>query len=178
MNPFHRSRKTFAPYWVASCSVPSATSSLSTTMISLVQPATLFKARSIRCASAPEIMQTEMGSFFIVNTNGFGYEELMPAGLAEFYSKTQHVRKIIVVDPGFLGDSIHLTPALWEIKRNYPQASLDVTTTPLGAEFLAMVPCVDQIWPLKRSPQGTPLSEYCRWIRKMRHEKFDVAFNF
>src|SRR6266516_2801207 len=102
----------------------------------------------------------------------------MPANLAEFYSKTQHTRKIIVVDPGFLGDSIHLTPSLWEIKRNYPQASLHVTTTPLGAEFLAMVPCVDQLWPLKRSPQGTPLREYCRWLRNLRHEKFGVAFNF
>ena len=102
----------------------------------------------------------------------------MPANLAELYSKTQHVRKIIVVDPGFLGDSVHLTPSLWEINRNYPQAKLHVTTTPLGAEFLAMVPCVDQVWPLKRSPQGTRLSEYWRWIRNMRQEKFEVAFNF
>jgi hypothetical protein len=63
--PFQGSRKTFAPCRAAISSVPSRTSSFSTTMISLVQPATLSKARPMRWASGPEIMQTEMGSLFI-----------------------------------------------------------------------------------------------------------------
>ena len=102
----------------------------------------------------------------------------MPADVAEFYSKTRAARKIIVVDLGYLGDSIHLTPSLWEIKRNYPQAELHVASAPLGCELLSMVPCVDRLWPLKRTPKGTPLGEQWRWIRNVRREKFDVAFNF
>jgi len=101
----------------------------------------------------------------------------MPAKPTEFYSKTRYARKIIVVAPGFLGDSIHLTPSLWEIKRNYPQAELHVASTPLGCELLAMVPCVNRLWPLARTPQGTPLREQWQWIGNVRREKFDVAFN-
>jgi len=102
----------------------------------------------------------------------------MPAHPAEFYSKTRAARKVIVVDLGYLGDSIHLVPALWEIKRNYPQAELHVAATPIGCELLSMAPCVDRLWPLTRTPKGTPWAEQWRWIRNVRREKFDVAFNF
>ncbi len=44
----------------------------------------------------------------------------MAFALSEFYQQTKSARKIIVVDFGFLGDSVHMIPALWEIKRNYP----------------------------------------------------------
>ena len=103
---------------------------------------------------------------------------LMPARPGEFYSKTQAARKIIVVELGYLGDSIHLTPALWDIKRNYPNAELHVAATPLGCELLSMAPCVDRLWPLKRTPGGTPLGEQLRWLREVRRQHFDVAFNF
>jgi ADP-heptose:LPS heptosyltransferase len=102
----------------------------------------------------------------------------MAALFADFYSRTRNARKIIVVDLGYLGDSIHLTPSLWEIQSNYPQAELHVASTPLGCEFLDLVPCVARTWPLVRSPQGTPWREQLRWIRKLRSERFDVAFNF
>jgi ADP-heptose:LPS heptosyltransferase len=121
-----------------------------------------------------------MGSFFIVNQAGLGYcwLEGMPLRLADFYTKTRNARKVIVVDLGYLGDSIHLTPSLWEIKRNYPRAELHVASAPAGSELLAMVPCVDRTWPLRRSPKGTPWREQWQWLRALRREQFDVAFNF
>jgi ADP-heptose:LPS heptosyltransferase len=102
----------------------------------------------------------------------------MAAQLADFYSRTRAARKIIVVDLGYLGDSIHLTPALWEIQSSYPQAEVHVASTPLGCELLAMAPCVARTWPLPRSPRGTPWGEQWRWIRDVRTERFEVAFNF
>ena len=42
--------------------------------------------------------------------------------LADFYNSTRSARKVIVVDLGFLGDSVHLLPALVEIKRSYVDA--------------------------------------------------------
>jgi ADP-heptose:LPS heptosyltransferase len=102
----------------------------------------------------------------------------MPFRLADFYNETRAARKIIVIDLGYLGDSIHLLPALWEIKRNYPEAELHVASSPVGSELLAMAPCVDRAWPLPRSSQGTPWIEQWRWIRNVRRQHFDLAFNF
>ena len=49
------------PVRSAILSVPSATSSFTTTTISETHPRTLSRARAIRSASGPEIMQTDMG---------------------------------------------------------------------------------------------------------------------
>lgn len=102
----------------------------------------------------------------------------MPCELAEFYRRTRDARKVFVVDLGFLGDTIHLTPALWELKRNYPQAELHVATAAIGAELLRMVACVDRTWPLNLGPGGAPWREQWQWIRDVRRQRFDVAFNF
>jgi len=98
--------------------------------------------------------------------------------LADFYNETRTARKIIVVDLGYLGDSIHLAPALCEIKENYPHAQLHVASAPVGSEVLDLVQQVDRTWPLLRSAQGTPWREQWRWIQAVRQERFDVAFNF
>src|SRR5258708_25329358 len=102
----------------------------------------------------------------------------MPFKLADFYNETREARKIIVIDLGYLGDSIHLLPALCEIKEKYPRAELHVASAPVGSEFLAMAPCVDRTWPLSRSPQGTPWAEQRRWIANVRRERFELVFNF
>ncbi|MFO1500338.1 MAG: glycosyltransferase family 9 protein [Verrucomicrobiota bacterium] len=98
--------------------------------------------------------------------------------MADIYNETRHARKIIVVDLGYLGDSIHLLPALREIRDNYPQAELHVAATPVGSELLALCSSVDRTWPLARSSRGTPWAEQWRWIRDVRRQHFDVAFNF
>ena len=102
----------------------------------------------------------------------------MPFKLADFYNETRRAGKVIVIDLGYLGDSIHLLPALCEIKDNYPQAELQVASTPLGSELLRLSPLVDKTWPLSRSPRGTPWKEQWRWIRAVRRERCDLVFNF
>lgn len=102
----------------------------------------------------------------------------MPFELANFYNETRNARKIIVVDLGYLGDSIHLLPALCEIEDNYPRAELHVASASIGSEFLQMATPVDRTWPLQRTPQGASWREQWRWIRQVRNEHFDVAFNF
>jgi ADP-heptose:LPS heptosyltransferase len=101
----------------------------------------------------------------------------MPFALSEFYQRTKSARKIIVVDFGFLGDSVHLIPALWEIKRNYPQAELHTLSAELGAEVLKMAPCVDVAWGVPLSPPP-PFWKSFGFQQKLRREKFDLAINF
>ena len=119
-----------------------------------------------------------MGNFFMAGQAGFVLTGGMRAKLADFYNETRSARKIIVIDLGYLGDSIHLAPALVEIKRNYPNAELHVASAPVGSELLRLAPCVDQTWPLVRSPRGTPWRDQWQWIRNVRQQRFDVAFNF
>jgi lipopolysaccharide heptosyltransferase III len=102
----------------------------------------------------------------------------MPSDLAHFYSRTRAARKVIVVDLGFLGDTVHLVPALWELKAAYRAASLHVLTSPVGAEVLALVPCVDRTWAIELQPDKRTLSQQWQVVRALRRERFDVAFNF
>ncbi len=102
----------------------------------------------------------------------------MPFDLAHFYSRTRAARKVIVVDLGFLGDTVHLVPALLELKAAYSQASLHVLTTPVGAEVLQLAPCVDRAWALELQREKRTLAQQCSMARALRREKFDVAFNF
>ncbi len=84
----------------------------------------------------------------------------------------------MVVDLGFLGDTVHLVPALWELRDNYPAAELHVLTSPVGAEVLQLVPCVRRAWAIEMNPQRRTLSQQWTVLRAVRQEKFDVAFNF
>lgn len=102
----------------------------------------------------------------------------MPIELADLYQRTRAARKVIVVALGFLGDSLHLIPALWEIKRNYPGAELQVAATPLGCEVLRLVPCVDRAWPVVRNPRRPNWWRDWQTARAMRRERFDLAINF
>ena len=98
--------------------------------------------------------------------------------LNTFYEKTRSAKRILVPDLGFLGDTVHLVPALWEIKRHYPEADIHVLTSPLGAEVLRLAPCVHRVWPLEIDPQRRSWQDQWRILRALRRERFDVAFNF
>src|SRR5689334_14059686 len=76
---------------------------------------------------------------------------LMSADPANFYNKTRDARKVVVVDLGFLGDTVHLLPALHELKRNYSRAELHVVTSAVGCEVLGLVPCVERAWSIEMS---------------------------
>ena len=93
------------------------------------------------------------------------------------FKETHAARKIIVVALGFLGDSIHLIPALWEIKRNYPAVELHVATTPLGCEVIRLVPCVNRVWPVARNPKQSNWRGNMETVKAMRREHFDLAIN-
>jgi ADP-heptose:LPS heptosyltransferase len=103
----------------------------------------------------------------------------MPAGQAmhSFLERTRAAAKIIVVDFGFLGDSVHLVPALWEIKRHYAGAQLHTLSASVGAELLAMAPCVDRPWAFPLTAKSPPWWKHWDILWALRRQRFDVAFN-
>jgi len=104
----------------------------------------------------------------------------MAAGptLRNFLERTRAARKIIVVDFGFLGDSVHLVPALWEIKQQYAGAELHTLSAPVGAELLAMAPCVDRSWSFPLAAKSPPWWKHWDILLALRRQRFDAAFNF
>ncbi len=95
-----------------------------------------------------------------------------------FLERTRAAEKILVVDFGFLGDSVHLIPALWEIKRNYSGAELHTLSATVGAEVLALAPCVDRAWAFPLTAKSPPFWKHWGILWALRRERFDVAFNF
>src|SRR2546430_6203518 len=91
----------------------------------------------------------------------------MSADLAKFYSKTRDARKVIVVDLGFLGDTVHLLPALHELKRNYSRAELHVMTSRVGCEVLGLVSCVDRAWTIEMSRHKRSLRQQWQVLRAL-----------
>ncbi|MBL9137313.1 MAG: glycosyltransferase family 9 protein [Verrucomicrobiales bacterium] len=88
------------------------------------------------------------------------------------------IRRLLVVDLGFLGDTIHLLPALAELRRHQPGTELHVVTTPLGAEVLRLTAWVDRVW---EYPLGNPSPPWWRHLGlqwELRRQHFEAAFNF
>ena len=48
------------------------------------------------------------------------------ADSGNFFQRTHDAQKVMVLDLGFLGDTVHLLPALWVVRKAYPQAELHV----------------------------------------------------
>ena len=83
----------------------------------------------------------------------------------------------MVLDLGFLGDTVHLLPALWMVRQAYPQAELHVAVSSHITSLLDCVPWVHKAWGYMRYPRHATLRENWQMISGLRREKFDVVIN-
>ena len=83
----------------------------------------------------------------------------------------------MVLDLGFLGDTVHLLPALWVIRQAYPAAELHVTVAAHITTLMDCVPWVNRVWGYMRYPRHATLRENIQMVTRLRREKFDVVIN-
>ncbi len=83
----------------------------------------------------------------------------------------------MVLDLGFLGDTVHLLPALWVVRQGYPQAELHVTVATHITSLMECVPWVNRVWGYMRYPRHATLRENLQMVARLRREKFDVVIN-
>ena len=95
----------------------------------------------------------------------------------DFFPRTRNAKKIMVLDLGFLGDTVHLLPPLWMVRQAYPQAELHVTVASHIVSFMDCAPWVDRVWGYMRYPRHATLGENLDMVRRLRREKFDVVLN-
>jgi heptosyltransferase-1 len=85
-------------------------------------------------------------------------------------------KKILVVDLGFLGDTVHSVPALRALAET--GIEVDVMTTAVGAEVLAMVPAVRRTWRVPLRKPSPPFWKGIRQLLEIRAEKYDAALSW
>jgi ADP-heptose:LPS heptosyltransferase len=83
----------------------------------------------------------------------------------------------MLLDLGFLGDSIHLLPALWVLRQAYPEAELHVMVSEHVTKIMEVAPWIDKIWGYPRFPRGPKWYQDFGRIRRLRAENFDVVIN-
>jgi heptosyltransferase-3 len=99
------------------------------------------------------------------------------AGPGNFLERTRGAKKIMVLDLGFLGDTVHLLPALWMVRQAYPSAELHVTVAAHITSLMDCVPWVNRVWGYMRYPRHATLRENFQMVSRLRQEKFDVVIN-
>jgi len=97
--------------------------------------------------------------------------------VAEFYTRTRDARRIMLLDLGFLGDSIHLLPSLWVLRQAYPDAELHVMVSEHVTKIMEVAPWIDKIWGYPRFPRGPKWYQDFARIRRLRSAKFDLVIN-
>jgi heptosyltransferase-1 len=83
----------------------------------------------------------------------------------------------MLLDLGFLGDSIHLLPALWVLRQAYPEAELHVMVSEHVTKIMEVAPWIGRIWGYPRFPRGPKWYQDFGRIRQLRGAKFDVVVN-
>ena len=94
-----------------------------------------------------------------------------------FLERTRNARKVMVLDLGFLGDTVHLLPALWMVRQAYPSAELHVTVSAHITSLMDCVPWVNRVWGYMRYPRHATLLENIEMIGRLRRGEFDVVIN-
>jgi heptosyltransferase-3 len=83
----------------------------------------------------------------------------------------------MLLDLGFLGDSIHLLPTLWLLRNAYPGAELHVMVSEHVTKIMEVAPWIDRIWGYPRFPRGPKWYQDFGRVRRLRSAKFDVVVN-
>ena len=83
----------------------------------------------------------------------------------------------MLLDLGFVGDSIHLLPALWTLRQAYPGAELHVMVSEHVTRIMEVAPWIDKIWGYPRFPRGPKWYQDFGRISRLRAARFDVVVN-
>ena len=83
----------------------------------------------------------------------------------------------MVLDLGFLGDTVHLLPALWMVRQAYPRAELHAAVADHILSLMRCIPWVDRAWGYPRFPKHASLRQNLQMVGRLRRERFDVVIN-
>ena len=86
------------------------------------------------------------------------------------------VRKVLVMELAGLGDNVHLLPALWLVRRQWPQAKLHVMVNSHVASLFRLTPWLDRVLAYPSTPKPK-LAGNLDWVKRLRAEAYDCVIN-
>lgn len=84
--------------------------------------------------------------------------------------------RVLVVQTAFLGDVILTLPLIRSLKMSYPAAEIDVLVVPKTSEVLRNNPSIRSVMLFDKRGTDAGIGGFIREIRKIRKEKYDLAF--
>jgi heptosyltransferase-3 len=94
-----------------------------------------------------------------------------------FYDQCRSARRLLVMDLGFLGDAIHLIPALNGLREALPDTAVDVVVADHVTGVLEVCPWLNRVYGYRRYPRSLPLWRQPAFIRRMRAGGYDAVIN-
>lgn len=94
-----------------------------------------------------------------------------------FYDRIRHAKKILYLDLGFLGDTIHQIPALNCIRKAFPKAEIHAMVGEHIMSIMDVVPWLDKVIGYPRFPKGPVWYKDISRVLKLRREHYDVIIN-
>ncbi|MEM9227025.1 MAG: glycosyltransferase family 9 protein [Verrucomicrobiota bacterium] len=93
------------------------------------------------------------------------------------FDAMQQAQKILLLDLGFLGDTVHVLPAAEQIRAAFPEAQLDVMVAEHITSLLQLTPWVDHALGYPRFPKGPKWYQDLGRIRSLRRSRYDAVIN-
>lgn len=94
-----------------------------------------------------------------------------------FYDRIKNAKKILYLDLGFLGDTIHQIPALNCIREAFPHAEIHAMVGEHIMSIMDAVPWLDKVIGYPRFPKGPIWYKDISRVLKLRKERYDVIIN-
>jgi len=94
-----------------------------------------------------------------------------------FYDQIPSAGKILVLDLGFLGDTIHLLPAVRHIRECFPAAELSLMSAQHILPLLEATPWIDQVLGYPRYPKGPKPWQDGGRIAALRRANYQTVIN-
>jgi len=104
------------------------------------------------------------------------HEPALP-GPSSFFEQTRKAKKVMVLDLGFLGDTVHTLPSLWTIRQAYPEAELHMAVAEHVTSLMECLPWLNRTWGYARFPKHATLRQNFQMVARLRKERFDVLIN-
>jgi heptosyltransferase-2 len=89
------------------------------------------------------------------------------------------IRKVLVRVTNWVGDMVMCLPALEAVRTNFPDSSITVVARPWVVPLIKKHPAVDHVISYKKGDGfAGDFKEFCRVLRLIRSERFDISILF
>ncbi len=89
------------------------------------------------------------------------------------------MNNILILKPGAIGDLLHLTPVIRQIKANYPQAKISILVSSEATKSIFVNnPHVHKIFVYEKKGRHKKFSHFMALCREIKEEGFDIVLNY